>query len=151
MTAIMFGAVTLLQGRVSTAQILYQLLEQRTLSMGRSLADTIARPASVGDFFSVTEHLREARNTFPEIRYIIVRSQDGKVMASTFEKRSPRSVEIRYACPPDCSARTHGSAKGLILDVSFPVVGLCSTIQIGVLDHMVTHELSTITRLVYRD
>jgi signal transduction histidine kinase len=151
MTAIMFGAVTLLQGRVSTAHILYQLLEQRTLSMGRSLADTIARPASVGDFFSVTEHLRAARKTFPEIRYIIVRNQDGKVMASTFEKSVPPDllkIPLRF-CPPDCSTRTLGTAEGLILDVGFPIAGgYAGTIQIGVLDHMVTHELSTITRLV---
>src|SRR5512143_3272564 len=84
MTAIMFGAVTLLQSRVITAQILYQLLEQRTLSMGRSLADTIARPASIGDFYSVMQHLEEAKQSFPEMRYIIVRDHNGKVVASTF-------------------------------------------------------------------
>ena len=46
LTAILFGAVTLIQTRASTSQILYQLLEQRTLSMGRSISDTIERSAS---------------------------------------------------------------------------------------------------------
>jgi signal transduction histidine kinase len=151
MTAIMFGAVTLLQGRTSTAQILYQLLEHRTLSMGRSLADTIARPASTGDFFSVAEHLNLAKKTFPEIRYVIVRDQDNRVVASTFVRSVPPDllkIPVRV-CPPDCSARTLGSSEGLILDVHFPVVGgYAGTIQIGVLDHMVSHELATITRLV---
>jgi signal transduction histidine kinase len=151
LTAILFGAITLLTIRASTSQILYQLLEQRTLSMGRSLADTIERSASTGDFFSVMEHLQEARKTFPEIRYIIVRNQDGKVVASTFGQNVPVDLVKVPAklCPPDCSAQILGSEEGLILDVHFPVAGgYAGTIQLGVLDRMVSHELAALTRTV---
>jgi signal transduction histidine kinase len=151
LSAILFGTVTLLQTRTSTSQILYQLLEQRTLSMGRSLADTIERPASTGDYFSVLEHLQEAKKTFPEIRYIIVRGRDGQIVASTFEKNVPADlVKMRPGrCPPDCSAQTLSSAEGLILDVDFPVAGgYAGTVQVGVLDRMVSHELATLTRMV---
>ena len=97
LTAVLFSAITLLQTRASTSQIFYQLLEQRTLSMGRSLADTIERPASTGDFFSVMEHLQQAQKTFPEIRYIIVRNQEGKVVASTFGQKVPADLVIKRA------------------------------------------------------
>ena len=151
LTGILFGAVTLLQTRASTSQILYQLLEQRALSMGRALADTIERSASTGDFFAVTQHLREARKTFPEIRYIIVRNQSGRVVASTFERNIPADLLklARDPCPPNCSARTLGSAEGLIIDVHSPVVGgYAGTIQLGVLDRMVSHELAMLTKTV---
>lgn len=151
LTAVLFAAITLLQTRASASQILYQLLEQRTLSMGRSLADTIERPASTGNFFSVMEHLQTARNTFPEIRYIIVRNPEGKVVASTFGKNIPADL-IKLPstkCPPDCSALTLGSSEGLILDVRFPVAGgYAGTIQLGVLDRMVSHELATLTKTI---
>jgi len=150
-TAILFGGVTLLQTRASTSQILYQLLEQRTLSMGRSLADTIERPASTGDFFAVMQHLQEAKKAFPEMRYIIVRNLDGKVVASTFQRNVPSDLlKIpKRICPPDCSAQTFRSAEGLIIDVRFPVAGgYAGTIELGVLDRMVSRELSTLTRMV---
>ena len=52
-------------------------------------------------------------------------------------------------CPPDCSARVLGSSEGLIIDVSFPVVGgYAGTIQLGVLDRMVSRELALLTRTV---
>jgi signal transduction histidine kinase len=151
LTAILFGAVTLLQSRASTSQILYQLLEQRTLSMGRSFADTIQRPASTGDYFAIVQHLHEFQKTFPEIRYVIVRNKGGEIVASSFKRRVPKDLLQLSApkCPPDCSVQMLGSAEGLIIDAHFPVVGgYAGTIQLGVLDKMVSGELSVLTRVV---
>lgn len=151
LTAILFGAVTLLQTRASTSHILYQLLEQRTLSMGRALADTIERSASIGNFYEVERYLQDAKETFPEIRYAIVRDERSRIVASTFGGRVPLDLVKTSSkpCPPDCSARVLGSSEGLIIDVSFPVVGgYAGTIQLGVLDRMVSRELSVLTRTV---
>ncbi len=151
LTAILFGAVTLFQTQTSMSQILYQLLEQRTVSMGRSLADTIQSTASTGNYYAVTRHLEEAQRTFPEIRYIIVRDQDGKVVASTFKRGIPRDLLTmpQPPCPPDCSAQTLGSPEGLIIDARFPVAeGYAGTIQLGVLDQIVSQELSGLIRVV---
>lgn len=151
LTAILFGAVTLLQTRASTSQILYQLLEQRAVLIGRSLADAIERPASTGDFFTVMQHLRQARTTSPEIRYVIVRDQEGKVVASTFEKHIPGDLARVHdkLCPPDCTAQMLASSEGLIMDIRFPLVrGYAGTIQLGVLDKVVNRELSMLTRMV---
>jgi signal transduction histidine kinase len=150
-SAILFGTVTLLQTRASTSQILYQLLEQRTLSMGQVLADTIGRPASTENYFSVMEHLQGARKTFPELRYAIVRDPNGKIVASTFGHNVPADLAKLAAntCPPDCSAKTLRSREGLILDARFPVAGgYAGTIQVGVLDRMVNRELAVLTRMV---
>ena len=151
LTAVLFGAITLLETRSSTSQILYQLLEQRTLSMGRSLADTIGRPASTGDYYAIRRHLQEAQKTFPEIRYIVVRNPDDKIVATTFENRIPPDLLSISSpvCPPQCTAQTIGSDEGIIMDIRFPVVGgYAGSVQIGVLDRMVSHELSALTSKV---
>jgi len=151
LTAILFGAVTLLQTRSTTSQILYQLLEQRTISMGRSLADTIGRPASIGDFYSIRRSLQDAQKAFPEIRYIIVRDEYGKIIATTFENGVPPDLAKLSSpvCPPHCVAQALGSQEGTIMDARFPVVGgYAGTVQLGVLDHMVSHELSALTNRV---
>ena len=148
LTAILFGSVTLLQTRSSTSQILYQLLEQRTLSMGRSLADTIERPASIGDYYSIRRHLLEAQKTFPEIRYIIVRNSDEKIVATTFQDAVPPDLLkiTSPLCPPQCDAQTIGSEEGILMDIRFPIVsGYAGSVQLGVLDRMVSHELASLT------
>jgi signal transduction histidine kinase len=151
LTAVLFGAVTLVQMRSSTSKILYQLLEQRAVSMSRSLADTIERPASTGDLFSVMGHLQEARKTFPEIRYIIVRAQDKQIIASTFEKGVPPDL-LKIAlplCPPNCSVQIFGSSEGLIFDVFSPISrGYVGTVEVGVLDRMASRELVTLRNMV---
>jgi signal transduction histidine kinase len=148
LTAVLFGAVTLIQTRSSTSKILYQLLEQRTISMGRTLTDTIERSASTGDYFAVVRHLQDAQKTFPEIRYVIVRSQDGKIVATTFEKGAPPDLVSLSSplCPPQCIAQALGSEEGTILDVRFPMVeGLAGSLQLGVLDRMVSREAAALT------
>jgi signal transduction histidine kinase len=151
LTAVLFGAVILVQTRSSASKILYQLLERRAVSMSRALADTIERPASTGDYFSVMNHLQEARKTYPEIRYIIVRGQDKKIIASTFENSVPPDL-LKTAsppCPPNCSVQIFGSAEGLIFDVFSPVSGgHVGTIEVGVLDRMVSRELASLRNTV---
>ncbi len=148
LTAVLFGAVTLWQSRSTTSEILYQLLEQKTISMGRSIADTIERPASTDDYYSIRRHLKEAQKAFPEIRYIIVRDHDGSITASTFDKGVPPDLMKLSSpqCPPQCTAQTIGSDQSIIMDIRFPVAGgFAGSVQIGVLDNIVIHELDTLT------
>jgi signal transduction histidine kinase len=151
LTAALFGAVILVQTRSSASKILYQLLEQRAISMSRSLADTIERPASTGDLFSVMSHIQEARKTFPEIRYIVVRDQSKRIIASTFENSVPPDI-LKMAlpsCPPICAVQVFGSPEGLIFDVVSAISGgYVGTIEVGVLDRMVSHELATLRNTV---
>jgi signal transduction histidine kinase len=147
LTAVLFGAVILVQTRSSSSNILYQLLEQRAVSMSRSLADTIERPVSTGDFFSIMSHLQAARKTFPEIRYILVRDQDKKIIASTFENGVPPDL-LKITSPPHTPGSPvmiFGSSEGLIFDVFSPISGgHLGTIEVGVLDRMVSRELASL-------
>jgi signal transduction histidine kinase len=146
-TAILFGVVTLVQTRSTTSEILYQLLEQKTIAIGRSIADAIERPMSTGDYYSVRRHLTEAQKSFPEIRYIIVRNHDENIVASTFEKAVPRDL-MKFPsplCPPQCAAAVIGSEEGKIMDVSLPIAqGHIGFVELGVLDQIVTRELDSL-------
>jgi signal transduction histidine kinase len=151
LTAVLFGAVTLVQMRSSASKTLYQLLEQRAISMSRSLADTIERPVSIGDLFSVNGHLDQARKTFPEIRYIIIRDQNKQIIASTFKKGIPADLLKMEVpdCLPNCSVQIYGSTEGLILDVFSPLsLSPIGTVEVGVLDQMVTKELAALRNKV---
>jgi signal transduction histidine kinase len=146
-TALLFGSVTLLQTRATTSEILYQLLEQKTIAMGHTLADTIARPASTEDYYSISRHLQEAQKSFPEIRYIIVRNHDRKIVASTFEQGVPADLMKLSSplCPPQCTARIIGSDEGRLMDISMPIAGgYVGYVQLGVLDRIVTRELDSL-------
>jgi signal transduction histidine kinase len=150
-TAILFGAVTLLQTRATTSQILYQLLEQKTIAIGRSLADAIERPASTEDYYSIWRHLKEAQKSFPEIRYVIARNHDDKIVASTFENGVPPDLAKLSSplCPPQCTAKAVGSDEGIILDIRLPIAGgYVGSVQLGVLDSIVIRELDSLRNKV---
>ncbi len=127
-----------LQTRATTSEILYQLLEQKTIAVGRSLADTIERSASTGDYYSIRRHLKEAQKSFPEIRYIIVRNHDEKIVASTFDKwRAAGSDEIIFTAMPASmhKLRPLAAMKAIIMDIRLPIAGgYAGFVQIGVLD-----------------
>lgn len=147
LTAILFGAVTLIQTRATTSEILYQLLEQKTIAIGRSLADTLERSASTDDYYSIKRHLQETQKSFPEIRYIIVRNHDDKIVASTFAKGVPPDLMKLSSplCPPQCTAKTIGSDEGTLMDISLPIAGgYAGFVQLGVLDHIVSRELNSL-------
>jgi signal transduction histidine kinase len=150
-TAALFGAVTLLQTRFTTSEILYQLLEQKTIAIGRSLADTIERPATTGDYYSVRRHLKEAQKSFPEIRYIIVRNHNKRIIASTFDNAVPSDL-LRLSsplCPPNCMAKSIGSDEGNLMDISLPIAGgYAGFVQLGVLDRAVNLELNALRNKV---
>jgi signal transduction histidine kinase len=150
-TAILFGAVTLIQTRSTTSEILYQLLEQKTIALGRSLADTIERSASTQDYYSIRRHLIEAQESFPEIRYIVVRDPYEKIVASTFKNGVPPDLTKLSSplCPPQCKANAVGSDEGIILDIRFPIAkGYAGSVQLGVLDSIVIRELDSLRNKV---
>jgi signal transduction histidine kinase len=150
-TAVLFGVVTLLQTRGTTSEILYQLLEQKTIAMGSLIADTVERPVTTGDYYSILRHLKEARKSFPEIRYLIVRNHDEKIIASTFVAGVPPDLLHLTSplCPPQCKAKIIGSDEGLLMDIRLPIAdGRMGSVQLGVLDLIVSQKLNSLRNKV---
>jgi signal transduction histidine kinase len=142
----LFGGVTLFQTRASASRILYQLLEQRSLAAARILADTLEGPARAGDLPATARHLREARKAFPDIRYLIVRSRDGHVLASTLEGGVVPDLQddASSSGAPDCRIDPLDGREGLTLIARCPIGGGdAGTIELGVFGQMVTEQVAT--------
>jgi signal transduction histidine kinase len=148
LTAILFGSVTLLQTRVGTTRILSQLQKQKVLSTTRLLVNTIEKSAGDGDIASITQSLEQIRGIYPEIRYVIVRYPDGRVMTSAPERGIPQDIlDIPgTSCPPDCETRIFNDNDSTIYEARAPVLdGSAGTIQAGFIDDIVSQGLETFT------
>jgi signal transduction histidine kinase len=149
--AALLGGVALLQTRASISHVLCHLLEERALSTSRSLADSLLRPLTTGDHFAVVQETSAIREWFPDIRYVIVRDRTGRTVASTFQKDVPSDLQnvFRQSDHRTGCFQVLGSREGRIFDVICPILkGNVGTLQLGVLDSMVTKELSSLTRSV---
>jgi len=148
LTAVLFGSVTLLQTRVGTSRILSQLQQQKVLSTTKLLVNTIEKSLSDGDIASIMQSLEQIRVIYPEIRYIIVRYPDGRVMASTPEGGITQDILNipDTPCPPDCETRIFNNNDSTIYEARAPVLaGSAGTLQIGFIDDIVSRGLETFT------
>ncbi len=151
LAALLFGSVTLVQTRASMSHILYQLLEQRTFSAAHTLAVNLERPMSTNDSFGVAQRLQEAQNLYSDARYIIVRDRTGRVAASTFDTAVPTDLDRVFAKadPHHPKIQVLNSRDGRIVDLVHPILkGHAGTVQVGIMDQMVTKELYALTQAV---
>lgn len=147
LVAILFGGVTLFQTRASASEVFYELLKRTSLSTALMLAESVETPTSTGDLPTVMRHIREAKEAFPDIRYVIVRNREGHIVASTFEGGIPPDLQ-RYSVPPNpsnCGIGTLDSRGDFILDVHCPIGGGdVGSIQLGVQDDIVAQQLAVL-------
>jgi signal transduction histidine kinase len=151
LVAMLFGGVTLIQTRAGTSKILHQILEQKMLSTTEMLAEMVELPVSTGDIYAVLRHINHARKFYPEINYVIVRSANGQVLASTFKNSPPGDLlKIQASpCPPNCGTQSFQSGEGTIYESRAPILeGEAGMIQVGFIDDMVTRELTRFTETV---
>ncbi len=104
--AAVFGGVMLLQVRSSVSRTLHQMLEERTRSIARSLVASLERPMSTSDVLAVDQSLQRTRQMFPDVRYIIVRAVDRRIVSHTFEHSVPHDL---LNGSPDPAARSRNS------------------------------------------
>lgn len=152
LVAIVFGSVTLIQTRAGTLRILSDLLEEKVLTTTRTLVYMIEKPASTGDTLSVQQHLDRVGEIYQEIRYIIVRYPDGRVMASTFKTGIPRDILNAAApsYPPEREIRKYENMEGNVYEVRAPILaGKAGSITVGFLDDIVSSGLEAFTGTVF--
>jgi signal transduction histidine kinase len=145
--AALFGGVIILQTRSSTSRILYQGLEENTLSTTRSLATELERPMITGDLFTVKRKLQRSLDMIPPMRYIIVRDPQWNIVAHTFERAVPTDLLSVYSESRWGTTRVLDSEEGLIFDTAFPILdGHGGSVQLGMSDHMITREIPLLTQ-----
>lgn len=151
LVAALFGGVTLLQTRRSVTPALYEILEQRTETTGRTLAESIQQPLITGDLLTVHEKLRHARETVPDVRYVVVTDWNREIVAHSFLRAVPPDL-VRLASMGDAErgrVRVLKSAEGLVFHASVPISGgNAGYLHVGLSDRMVTTEVSALMRSI---
>ncbi|MBI2839014.1 MAG: HAMP domain-containing protein [Acidobacteria bacterium] len=151
LVAALFGGVTLLQTRWSVTPALYEILEQRTETAGRTLAESIQQPLITGDLLTVREKLRRTRDTVPDLRYVVVTDWNRRIVAHSFRTAVPPDL-VRLTTaedPHDGRVRVLKSAEGLVFHAAVPILGgNAGHLHVGLSDRMVTTEVSALMRSI---
>jgi signal transduction histidine kinase len=151
LVAVFFGGVLLLQTHKSTSRLLHHLLEQNILTTTGSLGNVVEQSLRTGDTPAIVHQLDNARETFPDILYIVVWGWDRQIIASTFKKgfSSDSLPESLLPCPPECGIQTFESPEGTVLDARSPILdGTAGVIEVGYNDRSIARELETFTSTV---
>ena len=153
-----FGGITLWQIHGSVSHTLHKALQERTRSLAYTLTDSLQRPMTTGDAFSVDERLQRTRQMFSDVRYIIARDAKGGIVSHTFEKDVPEDLlRPPHALPP-VTGEAVGKDRFRVLDAGDELVfevtclildGRAGSLQLGVTDQMVTRELTSIRHGVW--
>ncbi|MHC4340934.1 MAG: HAMP domain-containing sensor histidine kinase [Planctomycetota bacterium] len=152
LVAVLFGGLTLLYIRESMTSILYQMLERRSRTVAYTLAQSLERPLSTGDTYAIRSKVRQAE-AFPDVRYVVVRGQEGEVLAHTFERGVPQDLRMGASLspPPNGELKVLDSSEGIVFNLDYPILGgRAGSLQLGVQEHMVARELSAMTHSMYR-
>ena len=151
LVAFIFGSVVLYQTSTSLSRTLYRILEERTKSMAVSLASHIERPIVTGDLFTVKRYLMQLMESNPELRYVIVEDRKNQILVHTFEKSVPLDLVglLSPHRPGNETLEVFGIEKGRIFEAVIPLIGgNAGRLRLGIIDQMVTTELSSLTWLL---
>jgi signal transduction histidine kinase len=146
LTAFLFGWTTLYLVRGNSRAMHYPLLEQKNNSVALSLASHLELLMLTNAWFEIHNLLQKEKIAYPDIQYIIVSDQNGRVMAHTFDHAVPRDLQEAL---PTGRIRVWSSAQGLILESSAPLSGgNAGFVRIGVSDNDLEKEGSALTQAV---
>jgi signal transduction histidine kinase len=146
-----FSGMTLYYTSRTLSSSLYQLLEQHTRASAACLALALEKPLAEGDLPAVKREIDRARETNPDVRYILVRDARSKIVAHTFTHGVPEDLQAPPAStvPPQGDLHTLGSAEGLILEDRQPVLnGAAGLLQFGAGDRRIADEIAALQRSV---
>ena len=151
LVAVFFGGVLLYQTHRSTSRILSHLLEQNILTTTDILGNAVEQSLISGDIPSVVRHLDYARQTYPDIQYIVVWGPDKHIIASTSKTGDPAGLipESLPPCPPDCGIHRFEDSEDTIFVARSPILGGDGgVIQVGFIDRSIAREHGNSTRTV---
>lgn len=142
---IFFGLGFTLYLRTSTKLLLVKQLESRGLTIAEGVATRALEPVLMGNEFILHGLLEETRQVNPDVRYVLVISQQAEVLGDTFRRRIPVGL---------VSANTVGlrgesnvipirTEEGMIRDVAFPLFGgMGGIVRVGMSEQALQSELN---------
>lgn len=148
--ALLFGTLAIYLTRGVTAPLLYETLEERTQLAARSIADALQPSLMAGDILSVQERIAAAKQTWPDLLYVIVLDHEGAVVAHSFERSVPQDLMLqRPERKGGSSALVLASKQGLLFDTEIAILGgSIGSVRVGLSDRDIRAEIAALTRSV---
>jgi len=147
--ALLFAGLILPEARQTMVRVHYRALEHKALAVGQSLAADVERPLITADSLTVDERIKEAKKAEPDIRYVIVRDRENRLVAHTFPDGVPPDLlkNGHENGVPEGRVEVLGCDEGLIFDTSVPILGgRAGVVQVGLSDRGVREEIGMVTR-----
>jgi len=120
--------------RFTLSSISEDELERRALAISRDLEGHAGEMVLTNDVFGLYSRINDLAQNNDDIRYVVVLSAEGKVLASTFSQDLPLGLREANFVPlgQQYSLATVSTSEGSVLDVAYPVLdGKAGTIRLG--------------------
>lgn len=149
----LFGVVVLVQTHRNMSRILDQLLKQKAISAAWSMAEDFRPALAAGDLGEIAGKIQRIQDEMPDVHYLLVCDERGALLAQLRADRIP--VEAGRDLPPakrrrnlhDIRVASFSQPEGLLYDALCPLPD-GGTLQLGILDPMVNHELSRLAQSI---
>jgi len=143
--ALFFGVGFTVYLQTATKLLLTTQLESRGLTIAQGVATRAIEPVLMGNEFILHSVLEETRQVNPDVRYVLVISQQSEVLGDTFRRRIPLGLVAANTVSPDGEPRVVpvSTEEGMIRDVAFPLFGgRGGVIRVGMSEKLLQAELN---------
>ncbi|OFX13406.1 MAG: hypothetical protein A2Z18_01395 [Armatimonadetes bacterium RBG_16_58_9] len=142
------GVAMIMHARLVIARAVGGQLDERTISIARTLALRSQDPVLTGDDYALHELVLDTVNANQDVRYAFVVGPDGDILAHTFSDGVPGDL-LRLNC--DSSRGTSlvkmSTEEGIIRDVASPLASAPgSFVKVGVTQRLLDERVASSTR-----
>ncbi|GMR24518.1 MAG: histidine kinase [Acidobacteriota bacterium] len=149
LVALLFGSVMLVQTRRTLAESLTRMLEQNAIFTGRTIAANLEEHMVPDDTSGLDERLSRLLESYPELRYIVVRDREGKTVGHSFADTIPSELQpLEHHLTID-AVRIIQTKTETIVETRAPILeGKAGSVQLGVSHRVVADELDALTAIL---
>ncbi len=149
LVAAVFGGITLLTTRDSTARTLYLVAEQRAESVAQILAMSLEGPMIAKDSTLVKKRLRLTKEMFPDIQYLVVQDSAWRIISRLPDMGRAEAMRLQEEDPAQAGGKVQVAfnRKKLAFEVTAPIAnGRLGNLQLGITDRTIRTQLAAVTQ-----
>lgn len=151
--ALVAGTLVFLQARAALLPELQGRLCERVRSTGFMLESLLWPDKLAGNLSALEEHIQHVRRLVPDIRYIIIQSATGRIIAHSFDRGVPRDLASRRPAPiAEGVVQILTCSEGDVFDAQFALQnGALGRIRVGLSDQSIRSAMSGLTQRILRE
>lgn len=145
----LYGGSVYIQIERVVRPVFDQLLEQRTFSVAHTLVHNFRLLVSRGDAGLIRDNIEQARAFVPDLEYLVVHDEGGRVLAHSFTGEVPGDLAaaVPLAELKKLRITTRGTLR--VFETTLPVhAGALDTVRLGLSDGAIQHQVAELTRTV---